>query len=49
MNLGVGIGLFVGGYVACWFTRDWLTSVFVGAETQIRAFEDKIKALKAKL
>lgn len=38
----------VAGFVACWFTKDWVASFLISTETQIRAFEDKIKALKAK-
>lgn len=49
MNFFIVSGLLAAGYAACWFTKDWATGLLVGAETQIRAMEDKIKALKAKL
>lgn len=48
MNFWIVAGLLAVGYAAAWFTKDWVVSFFVGTETQIRAFEDKIKALKAK-
>ena len=42
------IGLIVGG-AAVWLLKDKIATFVTGAETQIRALEDKIKALKAKL
>lgn len=44
----VGIA-FAGGYAASVFTWDKVKVWVVGVETQVRALEGKIKALKAKL
>lgn len=46
MNFWIVAASIVAGYAACWFTKDWVTGLVVGVETQVRAFEDKIKALK---
>lgn len=40
---------FAGGYAAAVFTWDKVKVWFVGVETQVRALEDKIKALKEKV
>lgn len=40
---------FFAGFFACWFGKDWIKVTVNGIETEVRAFEDKIKALKAKL
>jgi hypothetical protein len=37
------------GYVACIYSWDWVKLKVSGVETQVRALEDKIKALKASL
>ena len=40
---------FLGGYVACIYTWEWVKLKVSGVETQVRALEDKIKALRASL
>jgi hypothetical protein len=42
-------GAFAGGYATAIFTWEKVSTWFVGAETKIRAFEDKIKSLRGKL
>lgn len=52
MSFWIGLGLFAlfaGGYAASIFTWEKVHTWFVGVETKVRAFEDKIKALKEKI
>ena len=40
---------FAGGFAACWFGKDKIKLWVNGVETEVRALEDKIKALRAKV
>lgn len=49
MTIALIVLAFAGGYAASVFTWEKVKVWVVGVETQVRALEDKIKALKAKL
>lgn len=40
---------FIAGGAAVWFGKDWMTSFYKSAEDRIGAYEDKIRAIRAKL
>lgn len=39
--------VFVAGFAACWFLKDWITQLVVGGETFAKSLEAKAAALKA--
>ena len=48
MIFWLGLIAFIVGYAVSAFTWEHIHTRIVGVETKVRAFEDKIKALKAK-
>ena len=43
------IVVFVGGFAACWFSRDWLIKSYDGTTNFVRRLEAKVKAIRETL
>lgn len=41
--------VFVAGFAACWFGKDWIIKTATGAESFARSLEAKAKAVRAAL
>jgi len=41
--------VFAGGFVACWFSKDWITKQALGAKSFAQKLEAKAAAIRAAL